>query len=118
MDVDPPASSNGSQTALTPLSTENLQTATAEHDAKRQSHHINGNIIPRVPKKTGAPLDEICAKIVIEQVEHKNNGGAGTAMYYYCIGCDEKHANNSRGRALRLASCAKMQGTYIITIAC
>jgi hypothetical protein len=98
MDVDPPASSNASQTTLTPLST-NVKTATADRDAERQSRRLNGNIIPRVPKKTGAPMDEICAKIVIERVESKDKG-AGTATYYYCIGCDERRANNSRGRAL------------------
>src|SRR5882762_441200 len=96
MDVDPPTSSNTSQPTLTPLSTEILQTAAAERDTERQSRRVNGNIIPRVQKKTGAPLDKICAKIVIERVEPKSNGSAGTAPYYYCIGCDEKRANNSR----------------------
>src|SRR5882724_9572174 len=90
MDIDPPTSSNPSQPTSTPLSTEILQTAAAKRDTERQSRRVNGNIIPHVQKKMGAPLDKICAKIIIERVELKSNGGAGTATYYYCIGCDEK----------------------------
>jgi len=112
MDVDPPASSNASQPPSTPLSTEILQAVIAERDAERQSRRVNGNIISRVQKKTGAPLDEICAKIVIERVEPKSNGGAGTATYYYCIGCDEKRANNSRGRALPHAQKCKVRHNF------
>ena len=108
MDMDPPACSNASQPPSTPLSTEILQTAISERDTERQSRRINGNTITRVPKKTGAPLDEVCAKLVIERVEPKSNGGAGTATYYYCIGCDEKRANNSRGRALPHAQKCKV----------
>jgi hypothetical protein len=108
MDVDPPASGDTSQPTSTPLSTKILQTAAAERDVERQSRHVNGNIIPRVLKKTGALLDEICAKIVIERVEPKSNGSAGTAPYYYCIGCDKKCANNSRARALPHAQKCKV----------
>jgi hypothetical protein len=78
MDIDPPASSNASQPTLTPPSTEILQTVAAERDTEHQSCHVNSNIIPCVQKKTAAPLDKICAKIIIERVEPKNNGSAGT----------------------------------------
>src|SRR5882762_6239486 len=107
-DIDLPASSDTSQPTSTPLSTKILQTAAAKRDAEHQSRHINSNIIPHVQKKTGALLDEICAKIVIERVEPKSNGSAGTAPYYYCIGCDEKHTNNSQARALPHAQKCKV----------
>jgi hypothetical protein len=105
MEVDPP--DYASQAPSTPISTQALQTVSDEREAKRQEQRNNSNIIPRDKKKTGAPIDELCASLAIECVEPKGNG-KGEATYYYCIGCDERRANNSRSRALPHAKKCKV----------
>ena len=96
-----------SQAPLTPVSTQVLQTISGEREAERQQQRNNGNVVPRDKKKTGAPIDELCASLVIERVKLKGNG-KGNTMYYYCIGCDECRANNSRSRALPHAKKCKV----------
>ena len=49
-------------------------------------------------KTGGAPQDEFLRKLVIEAAENNKNGKETT--YYYCIGCDERRANNAASRAL------------------
>src|SRR5882762_494931 len=92
MEVDPP--DYASQAPSTPISTEALRTVSDEREAEHQQRQKNGNIIPCNKKKTGAPIDELCASLAIERVGPKGNG-KGDATYYYCIGCDERRANNS-----------------------
>jgi hypothetical protein len=97
MEVDSPAST--AQPSTTQPLTQSLN-GQVERQAERQERRHNGNVPPRLgeQKKTGARVDELCAKLVIERVERKDSGADAT--YYYCIGCDSCRANNSRSRAL------------------
>ena len=78
----------------------------------------NGNQFPCELKKTGAPLDTLCAKLVIQR--EKPSEKKGHVVTYFCIGCDKERANNSQSRALshsvdcvvRISSCFYLQYTH------
>lgn len=103
MEVDSPATTTQpsmTQPAASSQSFTQSLNGQAERQAERQERRCNGNVPPRLgeQKKTGARVDELCAKLAIERVEQKDSGA--NAIYYYCIGCDSRRANNSRSRAL------------------
>ena len=105
MEVDLPASSQPS------LSNDVLQERTAERQVERDQRRTNRNQILRVQHKTGAPLDKLCARLVIERVELKTKGG--TATVFYCIGCDQRRSNNARSRALPHSKDCKVCGVNL-----
>jgi hypothetical protein len=63
MEVDLPAYSSQPM-----LSNDTLQERTAERQVERDQRRANGNQFLRVQHKTGAPLDKLCARLVIERV--------------------------------------------------
>ena len=97
MEVNSPAST--AQPSTTQPLTQSLS-GQGECQAERQERQHNGNVPPwlREQKKTGAWVDELCAKLVIKHIEWKDSGADAT--YYYCIGCDSHCANNSCSQAL------------------
>jgi len=68
MEVDSPAST--AQPSTTQPLTQSLN-GQVERQAERQERWHNGNVPPRLgeQKKTGAQVDELCAKLVIECVK-------------------------------------------------
>jgi hypothetical protein len=84
-----------------------LQAGPAERIIERNHQRLNGNQFLHQAKPGGVKLNELCAKLAIERVEQKANGN-GTCMYFYCIGCDERRANNSRSRVLPHAKKCKV----------
>ena len=74
-----------------------LQKDTLQREAERQMRRANGNISGRVQKKTGAPVNMLCTKLMIES-QHPNNKKI-MAPYFHCIACDKGHASNKQLRA-------------------
>jgi hypothetical protein len=74
-----------------------LQKDTAQREAERQMRRTNGNISGRVQKKTGAPINMLCTKLVIES-QRRNNRNV-MAPYFHCIACDKGRASNKQSRA-------------------
>ena len=74
-----------------------LQKNTLQREAEHQIRRTNGNISGRVQKKTGAPINMLCTKLVIES-QRLNNKNV-MAPYFYCIACDKGHASNKQSRA-------------------
>lgn len=74
-----------------------LQKDTAQRNAERQLRRTNGNISGRVQKKTGAPVNMLCAKLVIES--QRPNSKKNMAPYFHCIACDKGRASNKQSRA-------------------
>ena len=106
MAVDAPTHS--SQPAASQDMAQALQAGPAERAIERNHRRQNGNQFLRIARPGGAKLDELCAKLAIERVEPKANGN-GTCTYFYCIGCDERRANNSRSRVLPHAKKCKVR---------
>ena len=74
-----------------------LQKDMLQCEEERQKHQTNGNISGRVQKKTGALVNMLCAKLVIE-LQQPNNKKI-MAPYYHCIACDKGRASNKQSRA-------------------
>ena len=74
-----------------------LQKDTVQRNAERQLRRTNGNISGRVQKKTGAPVNMLCTKLVIES--QRPNSKKNMAPYFHCIACDKGHASNKQSRA-------------------
>ena len=91
MDIDSP-------TIAVELTNGTLLTATAAREEERALRRRNGNISTKVRAKTGAPPNELNAKLVIRSLELSSHGKETT--YYYCIGCDRKVASNATCRLL------------------
>jgi hypothetical protein len=81
------------------LSDDVLQEFVVECQVKCNQWCTNGNQFLRVQHKTGAPLDKLCARLVIVCVEPKTKG-SGTVTVFYCIGCDQWRSNNAHSCAL------------------
>jgi hypothetical protein len=94
------------------LSNDALQQCAAERQVERDQRRANGNQILRVPRKTGAPIDRLCARLVIERVEPKTKGG-GKVTVFYCIGCDQRRSNNARSRALPHSKDCKVREIHL-----
>ena len=74
-----------------------LQKNTLQHEAKHQICRTNGNISGHVQKKTGAPINMLCTKLVIQsQSLNKKNV---MAPYFNCIACDKGRTSNKHSRA-------------------
>ena len=118
MDLDLPSSAPTQPTQSSQLSLATLQEHAADRAIERATRRTNGNQFPRELKKTGAPLDTLCAKLVIqcEKLSEKK----GHVVTYFCIGCDKERANNSQSRALShsvdcvvcILSCSYLQYTH------
>jgi hypothetical protein len=67
MDLDLPSSALTQPTQSSQLSLATLQEHTADHAIERATRRTNGNQFPRELEKTGAPLDTLCAKLVIQR---------------------------------------------------
>lgn len=74
-----------------------LQKDTLQREAERQMRRANGNISGRVQKKTGAPVNMLCTKLVIES--QRPNNKKIMAPYFHCIACDKGRASNKQSRA-------------------
>jgi hypothetical protein len=74
-----------------------LQKDTLQREAERQMRRTNGNKSGRVQKKTGAPVNMLCAKLVIES--QRPNNKQIMAPYFHCIACDKGRASNKQSRA-------------------
>jgi hypothetical protein len=74
-----------------------FQKDTLQREAERQMRRTNGNISGRVQKKTGAPVNMLCAKLVIES--QRPNNKKIMAPYFHCIACDKGRASNKQSRA-------------------
>src|ERR1700722_17303231 len=98
MDLDLPSSASTQPTQSSQLSLATLQERAADRAIEHATRRTNGNQFPRELKKTGAPLDTLCAKLVIQR--EKLSEKAGHVVTYFCIGCDKERANNSQSRAL------------------
>ena len=74
-----------------------LQKDMHQREEECQKRRTNGNISGRVQKKTGAPVNMLCAKLVIESQQPNNK--KIMAPYYHCIACDKGRASNKQSRA-------------------
>lgn len=83
------------------LSTTLLQTKEVDCKAECKTHCNNGNKAPQVDKPNGKNLDPTCLKLAIEWPGVTK--GDRKVSYYYCITCDEFHANNSHQHAFEHA---------------
>jgi hypothetical protein len=118
MDLDLPSSASTQPTQSSQLSLATLQERAVDHAIECAARRTNGNQFPHELKETRAPLDTLCAKLVIqcEKLSEKK----GHVVTYFCIGCNKERANNSQSRALshsvdcvvRISSCSYLQYTH------
>ncbi|KAJ7599777.1 hypothetical protein C8J56DRAFT_879560 [Mycena floridula] len=74
--------------------------AKQRREIERNARKLN-NVAPFRPRaKAGAKHDELLASLAIESEEPDETPQHNIKTYYYCIGCDERRANNSNPRAL------------------
>lgn len=99
IDIDTPTPSSNSSGTETLLSNNVLQSRAKDRAREREERLQNGNNPPRLATKrsTGKPINELCARLVIERDEINSVGKV--ARVFYCVGCDDRRSNNAEARA-------------------
>ncbi|KAF7975533.1 hypothetical protein HWV62_9361 [Athelia sp. TMB] len=112
IDVEESGSESETEDASTPAILKSLdQAAAAVREKERAERKANGNKIPQIKGRPGAPGVELLAKLVIEGTTRNKRGKE--VKTYWCIGCDRSRMNNTRGRAYTHANeCSSLQRNW------